>query len=128
MGDQSGIVDIVYDILLIPTQDKESRTSKTYKDEVFYRLYNKLGHSKFVDLLKNANYFELAKLLAEDGNQVFIFGLDKFNFKDSDQATSDFKEAIALLNNPKDSLDYHTLGWAYYCSNDYKQAIDSLRK
>lgn len=47
---------------IIETQDAESKTSKTYADEVFYRLYEKVGKENFMNYLKDVNYAEIAKL------------------------------------------------------------------
>lgn len=51
---------------IIPTKDEESKTSKTYADEVFFRLYNNVGQEKFIEYLRNANYFELSKMMIKD--------------------------------------------------------------
>ena len=51
---------------IVETEDEESKTSKTYPDEVFFRLYNAMGQDEFIECLKNANYFELAKLRIKD--------------------------------------------------------------
>ena len=57
---------------IIETIDEESKTSKTYSDEVFFRLYNIVGQDKFIELLKSANYFELAKMRIKDAqNQEY---------------------------------------------------------
>ena len=46
----------------IETSDKESKQSKVYQDEVFYRLYNGVGEKNFTELLKNANYIEIENI------------------------------------------------------------------
>ena len=57
---------------MIQKYQLKSKTSKTYSDEVFFRLYNMVGQDKFIELLKNANYFELAKMRIKDAqNQEY---------------------------------------------------------
>lgn len=51
---------------IVETRDTESKTSRTYQDEVFFRLYNAMGQDAFIECLKNANYFEIAKLRIRD--------------------------------------------------------------
>jgi len=51
---------------IVETEDIESKTSTTYKDEVFFRLYNQVGKDRFVEYLKTVNYFEFAKLRVRD--------------------------------------------------------------
>ena len=47
---------------LFETEDKESKTSKTYADEVFYRLYNNVGKNNFFIYLRDLNYLEFSKI------------------------------------------------------------------
>ena len=67
---------------LVVTKDEESTESKTYPDEVFFRLYNEVGPEAFVECLKQTDYIELAKMRKIDPqtqkySQEYISFLEK---------------------------------------------------
>lgn len=73
---------------IIETEDKESQKSKTYAEEVFYRLYENVEKDRFVELVKNLNYLEFSKMQIKNPT-----------------TGEETKEYIEFLQNPEKYLE-----------------------